>query len=61
MVQVCERNISQQQMLDQSLSQYKEMYRVVIENWGTVVQVTLLSLLLTIINHTMVSRAYDTI
>lgn len=39
MVQVCERAVSKQAMLERSLEQYKEMYRVVKDNWGTVVLV----------------------
>ncbi|KAF9449670.1 prokaryotic type I DNA topoisomerase [Macrolepiota fuliginosa MF-IS2] len=38
MVQVCERRTTKQAMLEQSLQQYKEMFRTVTNNWGTVVQ-----------------------
>lgn len=39
MVQVCQRTVSKQAMLNQALEQYKDMYRVVKDNWGTVVRV----------------------
>lgn len=39
MVQVCDRTTSKEAMLQQSLQQYKDMYRTVEENWRTVVQV----------------------
>ncbi|KAJ3568007.1 hypothetical protein NP233_g5996 [Leucocoprinus birnbaumii] len=40
MVQVCQRSVTKQDMLWQSLQQYKEMFRHVKDNWGTVVQVS---------------------
>lgn len=39
MVLVGQRTITKQAMLDQALEQYKEMFRVVKGNWGTVVRV----------------------
>lgn len=39
MVLVGQRTITKQAMLNQALGQYKEMFRVVRENWGAVVRV----------------------
>lgn len=44
MVQVCRRSITKQAMLNESLQQYKEIFRVVKYNWDTVVQVSFFSL-----------------
>jgi len=46
MVQVCQRSVTKQAMLNESLQQYKEIFRVVKDNWGTVVQVNFFSLVL---------------
>jgi DNA topoisomerase-3 len=39
MVLVGQRTITKQAMLDQALEQYKEMFRVVRDNWGAVIRV----------------------
>jgi len=46
MVQVCRRSVMKQAMLNESLQQYKEIFRIVKDNWGTVVQVNFFSLIL---------------
>jgi len=46
MIQVCRRSVTKQTMLSESLQQYKEIFRVVKDNWGTVVQVNFFSLIL---------------
>lgn len=46
MVQVCQRSVTKQAMLNQSLQQYKEMFRTVKDNWNIVVQVKFFCLLL---------------